>query len=198
MFELHHHWLVIDLYAFIIATYLVFLCRKDHNKRKLTFSIALYITSIAYTGLSLGYINLETQNTAVIWYNLFVLTPFPLLFAIFIAANEPFLKIKNYNNIFNIFLLLSIVTLSFIFLPIKITGFNNSIIWILSVEVLTAVVYQYYKTREIDNLYFLLHIICATIGSISFKLDNEYLAAFAFLLSYVFITFLFIKTNYAH
>ena len=196
MIEIHLHWLFLTLFVLFLATYLILLYRKDHNKRKLIFSIGLYIASIAYIGLCFGFITSKTENTSVFWHNIYIFSTMPLLYSIFIATNETFLKIKNINKTFNIFLLLTIVTLILIFLPFKITVINSIIMQILSIEIIVAVLYYTYKTKAIDNIPFFLYIICGMIGGLSLSYGNDSIAVFAFVFSFVFLTLLFIKERF--
>lgn len=66
---------------------------------------------------------------------------------------------------------------------------------VISSEVLVVVLYSYYKTREIDNLYFFFFLVGGIVSGIGFSLDYGYLSAFSFLVSYVFLTFIFIKKD---
>ncbi|MDG6218759.1 MAG: hypothetical protein QCI00_04900, partial [Candidatus Thermoplasmatota archaeon] len=95
LIDLHHHWLATFIYMFFIASYLLFLYKKDHSKRKLMFSIALYIGSISFLGLTFGFINTNHEITSVPWHNLFFLSFLPLLYVIFFAVHEPFIKMKK-------------------------------------------------------------------------------------------------------
>ena len=195
MFEIHHHWLAVSAYVTFISIYLLYLYRKDGNKRKLTFSIALFVSSLSYIGLFLGLIPFSLENVSTLWYNIFTLTSLPILFAIVLATHERYLRIKNYDMIFYPFLILTTIIIGFVFIPYKLELFPTLLRQILSLEVIIVLIYNYYNTRKIDNLYFFFYIICGTVAGISFPLEYGYLSAFSFLCSYVFLTLIFIRNE---
>ena len=186
-------WSYVTLYLFIIGFYFLYLYLKGRDKRTLTFSIALFISSIAFTGLSLGYINLETGDTLLLWSNIFTLTSLPILFAIFLVANEPFLKVKNYDKLFYAFLLFSVVTLVLIFLPYDFSIIPKFIRQIISIEVLAVVIYRYYLTRSMGSIYFFFYIFCSMIAGVGFRLEYAHLTAFGLFISYIFLILIFLN-----
>jgi len=118
-----------------------------------------------------------------------------MLYAVFIASHDFFLKGIKYDKIFKIFILFSVITIIFVFLPFKLTGIPNFIRLFVSFEILLITIYFFIKTREIENLYFIGYLITAMAGGIGFSLDYGYFSSFAFLMGYVFICFLFINPN---
>ncbi len=193
LFEIYHHWLVVFIFVSLISTYLFYLYLKEHDKRKLMFSIALCLSLISYYGFTIGYIPIYVGETSILWHNIFKLTSLPVLYAIFFVVHEPFLKIKNYNKIFYTFLILSTLTFLLLLLPFKI----ETILFrqIISLELIAVVFYLYYKTKAIGNLYFLLHLFTLTVAGIGFRYDLEYFTAFGFLISYIFLTLVFINSD---
>ncbi len=195
LINLHHHWLAVFVFVFFIASYLFFIYLKDRNKRKLMFSIALFITSISFFGLFFGFIDLNFDNTSTFWFNFFTLSSLPIIYAIFLAVHEPIINIKNYDYIFIVFVFLSVGTMGLVLLPFKLTSFPNLFLQIISFEILVAIIYSFYKTRSIENLYFFFYIISSAVAGVGFPYEYGYLSAFAFLLSYVFIALMFLDTG---
>lgn len=193
MLELQLHWVIVLLFSLFIATYLLYLYLKEYDKRKLTFSIALYLSSITHIGLSLGLITLNFgESISPLSYNVFSLTSFPLLYAIILSVHEPLIKIKNYDEVFYPFLLVSVGTLSLVFLPFKLTILSYFYL-IVSLEVVPVILYLFYKYRSLENLYFFFFLCCSAIGGIGRTYDYGYLSAFSFFLGYVFIGLLFVQ-----
>jgi PAS domain S-box-containing protein len=159
------------------------------------FSIALFITSISFFGLFLGFIDLNIDNTSTFWFNFFTLSSLPIIYAIFTAVHEPIINIKNYDYIFIVFVFLSVGTMGLVLLPFKLTSFPNLFLQIISLEILVAIFYSFYKTRSIENLYFFFYIISSAVAGVGFPYEYGYLSAFAFLLSYVFIALIFLNTG---
>jgi len=193
----NYTWIFIIFCVTFLAIYVFYLYLKDKDKRKLMFSIAFFLLIPSYIGLVLGYIDLEFESTSVLWINIFTLTSFPLLYAVVIAANEFFLNIKDYNKYFNIFLVISLISFILVFSPYN---FLNSAIptiirQVISLEIIIAVIYLFYKSREIENLYFLLYIICTALSALSFHLEYGYLSTFSALIGYVFLMFIFINKD---
>lgn len=190
-----HVWMVVTTFTLFIGFYLLYLYFRNKDKRKLIFSIALFIGAISYVGLTLGYISFDTGGMSVLWFNIFSLSSLPLMVALFIAANEPLLKIKNFDNFFYLFLVICLSTFVLFFIPYRLEVFPNLVRMIISIEVLAVVSYLFYKTREIENLYFILYIFSSIISGRSFGLEFSYLASFSTLTSYIFLTLIFVKSS---
>ncbi len=192
----YHIWFIALFVATGVACYLMFLYYKNKDKRKLMFSIAILVSNLFFLGASLGYVGLNVQNPSWIWVNITLLSSIPLMFAVFFAVNEDFLKIKNFDIIFYIFLIITTVCIVLFFitnqLVYQLTFFTDIIRQIIAVEVLIVSSYLFFKTRELVNLYFSFFIYCSILASISLNMEL-YLSAFAFVMGYIFIGLPFFK-----
>ncbi|MFO8077957.1 MAG: ATP-binding protein, partial [Thermoplasmatota archaeon] len=188
-----HIWYVVLIFITIITSYLFYLYFKDRDKRKLLFAIAFLLSVPAFFALSFQFVTLNTDDASVLWYNIFTLSPLPFLFAVFIAANENVFEVKKYDKVFYSFLLLSVICMFLVFIPFKLTAIPTIIRISISLEILAVTMYQFSKTREIENLYFICYIITAIAAGVGFTLEYGYFSSFAFLVGYLFISLLFVQ-----
>lgn len=193
MMPVYHLWQMVLIFVTLITFFLFYLYFKDRDKRKLLFAIAFLLSIPAFIALSFQFVTLNTDDASVLWYNIFTLSPMPFLFAVFIAAHENVLQVKNYDRVFYIFLFVSITCLLLVFLPFKVTAIPNIIRLCISIEIIIVTLYQFFKTRGIENIYFMGYIVTAIAAGVGFNLDYGYFSSFAFIVGYIFIGFLFIQ-----
>ncbi len=195
MIPAKHAWITVTLYIIALTFYLIYLYVKSKDKRKLMFSIAFLFAIPSYFALGFGLADFDNANTSIFWGNILAINSLPIIYAIFIAAHDYFLKEKNYEKILSIFIAISICTILFVFTPFNlvISPIPTFIRQILSLEIIVVVIYLYYKTREIENLYFLFFIVSMVLSGIGFDLEFGYFAAFSTIVGYIFLTFLFIQ-----
>jgi len=195
MMPVSHVWQVVLFFVTAITIYLFYLYTKDRDKRKLLFALAFLFSIPSFFALAFGFISVDVNDSSVFWFNVFTLSSLPMLYAVFIASHEPLLQIKKYDKIFKIFLIITAITLVFLVFPSKLTGIPNFLRIIVSFEILAITIYQFIKTRGIENLYFIGYITTTMAGGIGFSLDYGFFSSFAFLMGYIFICFLFISPN---
>jgi PAS domain S-box-containing protein len=188
----NHMWLVVLVFSMIIGLYLLYLHYKSKDKRKLMFSISFLLSNLYFIGILTGNLNANSGNTSVLWVNILGFSSIPLMFAVFFAVNESFFKIKDYSKIFYSFLIITFACIFFIFLPFDATTAPHYLRQIIALEVFVATAYLYYKTRNISYLYFFLFIVSSIFAGITI-FENASFSAFAFVISYIFLSLIFIN-----
>ncbi len=196
MMPINHVWAVVLLCSISISAFLLRLYIKDKDKRKLMFSISFLLSNIFFVGAYFNFVGpgVESPST-LLWYNAFVLSSMPLMFAVFIAVNEYFIKTKKFDKLFHLFLIVSFIFILLIFAPFKISFIPTLLRQIIALEVFIVTLYIYYKTKDIRNLYFLFFILVSIVGGVSFNYDTL-LTSFSFFIGYIFLALTFIQPKF--
>ncbi len=193
MIPVSHVWQVVLIFVIFNTIYLYYLYFKDRDKRKLLFAMAFLFSIPAFVALSFQFVTLNVEEATILWYNIFTLSPLPFLFAVFIAAHENVLRVENYDKVFYSFLIVSVICLFLVFIPYRVAAIPNIIRLGISIEIIVVILYQFFKTRGIENIYFMGYIVTAIAAGVGFNLDYGYFSSFAFIMGYIFISFLFLQ-----
>ncbi len=188
----NHIWLFALILASAVAFFLLHLYFKSKDKRKLMFAISILISNLFFIGILLGYVGFGVENPSTLWTNILLYSSFPLMFAVFFAVNEDFLKIENFDYLFYAFIVVTLLTIFISFLPFSIPLLSVLIHQIIGLEVLIVAFYLFFKTREIVNLYFSLFILSSIMAGLAFEI-SLYLSSFAFVMAYIFLALAFIQ-----
>ncbi len=190
----NHMWIVALVLSTSIAFYILYQFFKNKDKRKLMFSIAIFLSNLFFIGVILGNIvpNADVENT--LWINITLFSSIPLMLAVFIAVNEDFFNIKNFDIVFYSFLVFTVIIVALFFLPYTTQLPSILIHQIIGFEVLIVSFYLYYKTRNIINLYFFFFVVCSITAGFSFDID-ALLASFSFVMGYIFLALAFVEPH---
>lgn len=142
--------------SFILA----YLYYKDRNKRKLIFTISIFLSAFGFYSPFMYSIGLKPILSSAEW--LFM----PLALAFLIAALSGLSRIQNFNRAFILFI--AVTAASIIAYIIK---YNNPILRLVleSTFVFTAVPilgYIFYKSRATADLNFLIATLCFLFGGL--------------------------------
>ena len=187
-----HPWFAVLIFTICISMYLLYLFFKDKDKRKLMFILAFLISCIFFILILLGYYTLGSEDNERIIANIASFSALPILFAVFFAVHEDIFKIKNFDTVFYVFIILTTIFGLLVFLPYELFIITTPIMQIVSIEVLLMSLYLFLKTKSLENLYFVLFIISLIAASGSFRIDTL-LPSFSFLTAYIFLTLVLIQ-----
>ena len=189
MIELSYEWSLIIPFISVNWLGFTYLYIKDRDNKKLMFSVSFFTTLISYIYLTLGYSNLES---GLIGLNIYQWTSIPFTIAVFIAANEIFLKKKNFSFLFMIFLAFYVFSSLMIFVPVDFSPYLAGFKLFVQFEIILISLYLMFKIKDFSYILFLLSMICFLISSMSMTFEVVYLPIFSSILAYIFIVLIFI------
>ena len=190
-------WGFVSILIILIASLLLKLYFKDKDKRKLMYSLGLYLSSTSFIILAFGYYQNITEN--VIIYNIYRWGGYAYLILVFHATFELlYWRDKDLKNVFRSFLIF--ILLSFILL---IANVITNDIYVLYMIVGTIVIIincsgLILKYRDLSSHLFLFSVISSLIGAMVLSIiqnSNDsnwnYFSVFAFFISYAFLGLIF-------
>ncbi len=184
-------WLSLFAYSLALSSVLTYSYLKGRDKRRVIFAIAFYLSSITFLMLFIGLTGPEIK--IVFWQNFYYWTSIPLLFAINVAFFEQILKSKDFNKIFYVFLIITLISFIPVILPYNTFSVYSFIRQIIALEVILVSAVLFIKNKQTDNLLFLLSMISFTIGGLGLAHGSEYLGIYSQFMGYIFITLIFVK-----
>jgi PAS domain S-box-containing protein len=191
MIELLLVWLPLLIITIVLSGYFLRLYLKDNDKRKLMFAIVYTLASISYL-LYLFNIKLSEMQSYFL-QNIYQWLTIPLILGIFIAVNEHFMRKKDFNLLFRIFLVAIFFSFILLFLPIQMDVIFTIIMQFMAIEIIAVLTYLLIRKRILTDLMFLLAIVCFTLAGISLSYDILLIfSVFSFIIGYVFLILVFI------
>jgi len=179
-------WFGLGIFQLFIAIYFLNNFHKNKDKRHLMFGLAFFIISYSHfhEAIIAPFIIPEPITTLKIQYWSF----YPLVFAIGIAIHENFLKIKDIDFIFKLFIGLSLISFIIIFFnPIQPGDYAGIFALTCSMEILIIAGYNTLKNKGVLDLIFLLSLICISIGGYTLSLYDYELSIFSFFIGNILI-----------
>jgi PAS domain S-box-containing protein len=113
------------------------------------------------------------------------------MIAIFIAVHESLLKIKDFNALFKVFLLISLLFFISIFLPFSVKEPLSILRIFLASEIIVASSFLFYRKREPSCSIFILSLMCFCVAGLAQARNFEYLSIFSFTMAHIFLVLVF-------
>ncbi|MFH1547587.1 MAG: PAS domain-containing protein, partial [bacterium] len=184
-------WILLFILGMFSAAGFGYIYHKDRDKRKLMFAWALAFASITYLSeIPLGLESTEAFRVLLRWSVL------PIISAVSIAVFSSFLKLKNFDKQFKIFLLILVASVIMMIVPIPAEPLQPILFQGMSIVVSVVSSYLYLTRKELPDLMFLLSILCFTSGGmgIAFELRIPFIV-FSYALGNVFIALVFMTSK---
>jgi PAS domain S-box-containing protein len=173
-----------------LAAWFLFYYLKDKDKRKLVFAIAFLLAGVSYVYLATGYLNME--SIPLLLSNFYHWSTLPMMVAFLFVVGVSLLKIKDFDLLCKILLVIVAFSFILVFLPVSIVGMFKIIRYSMGVVVIAISGYLLVKTRDPSSLLFLLSMICFIIAGVTLVRDMEYFSIFSYLMAHVFLTLIFV------
>lgn len=190
----NHMWLFAFLFTTGIGSYFLYLYAKSKDKKKLMFSIAFYLANLFFIAAFFDVVNQPNTPFDLFGVNIAAFSSLPLMFAVFFAVNETYLPLKPFDRTFTLFLLITSGCILLIFLPFSISAVTHLIRQILAIEILIVSLYLFSTRKNIEYLYFLFFILISIFAGFIYQI-NEAVSSFAFIISFLFLTLLFVPSD---
>ncbi|MEF8848960.1 MAG: PAS domain S-box protein [Candidatus Thermoplasmatota archaeon] len=181
-------WLLLPLIASGNLLYLCYLYYRQPDKRKLVFIIAFFGATLSYIYPFFEYIGF---NTGYLGYSYFSWANVPLIIAVFIAANDYILKPKQYDYIFKIFFVFSVISFLVPFIPLETVIYSTYLRMFVAIEINFAALYGFLKTRHVSYLLFILAIMSLSIGGMTPLRNENNIGIFANMIGLIFLGLIF-------
>jgi signal transduction histidine kinase len=127
---------------------------KDRNKRKLLFSIGIFVSAFGYFNLLVKSLGVTPLFASADW--LFV----PISFAVTIAALSSLFKVKNFGTPLRIFLFVTVASIIVFFTQLPLGSLHLVLMTTFLVVAIPTLIYLCIKNRDISNVIFLLATFC--------------------------------------
>lgn len=167
---------------------LAYLYYKDRNKRKLIFAIGIFVSAFGFYAPFLDSINLAPIFPSGEW--LF----FPLAFSIMIAALTSLFQIKNFNRVFAIFMIATLLSLVAFFAQFSNAALRLGLIIVFVGMAVPILVYSFIRNRSHADLNFLIATLCFLFEWVVMDFGTSVdIPVMLSLFGAVFIAFMFFK-----
>jgi PAS domain S-box-containing protein len=183
-------WILLAIFIMLLAAWFLFYYLKGKDKRKLVFAIAFLLAGVSYVYLAIGYHNIESMP--LLWSNLYHWSTLPMMVAFLFVVGVSLLKIKDFDLLCKILLVIVAFSFILVFLPVSIVGMFKIIRYSMGIVVIISSSYLLVKTRDPSSLLFLLSMICFIIAGVTLVRDMEYFSIFSYLMAHVFLTLIFV------
>ena len=127
---------------------------KDRNKRKLLFSIGIFVSAFGYYNALLKSLGGTPLFASADW--LFV----PISFAVTIAALSNLFKVKNFETPLRIFLFVTVASVTVFFTQLPLENLHLALMTSFLSVAIPTLIYLFIKNRDISNVIFLLATLC--------------------------------------
>jgi signal transduction histidine kinase len=153
--------------SLILSSILAYMYFKDRNKRKLVFSIGIFVSSFGFYNSVLTTLGGKPIFPSMSW--LFV----PMAFALLTAALSGLLKLKDFDKSFAVFLFGTGVALIAFFVQFSFDTLRLGLM-VASMSIAAPIlIHLFIKSREPDDLYFLLATLCFLFQGLVFDLGTS-------------------------
>ena len=184
-------WIFLFTLGIFSAAGFGYIYHKDRDKRKLMFALSLAFASFSYLPeIPLGWESTEALKGLLRWSVL------PIISSVSIAVFSSFLKLKNFDKPFKIFLFTLVASIIMMIIPIPVDSIQPLLFQGMSIVVSTVSSYLYLARKEISDIIFLLSILCFTSGGLgmAFELGIPFIV-FSYALGNVFIALVFMTSK---
>ncbi len=183
-------WLALVLLTLGISIHSLRLFFLDYDKRKLMFSIIFFFSIFIFLFNAFNQTFQLTEN--MVFSNLFQWVTLPVMTALFIAVVESFSPSKNFERGFLFFIIFSLVTFSFVFLPFEIEGFLTYVRMSIALGIIPFSLYQFIKWKNTQSLLFLAAVGSFGVAGMAHASQEISLSIFGYVVAYVFIALVFL------
>ena len=188
-------WFFLSIIQLAIGILFFYRYKIDKDKRKLMFGLAFFIISYSHIYETIPFLFVNS-NFSLFFENLQYWAFFPLVISIGIAAHQRFLKKVYFNQIFNAFVLLSLLFFPLILInPIPAREYAGLIAIILSIEIILISFINTWKNRDTYDFLMLLANLCYIMGGASLMLTDYSNSIFSFLIGDILILFMFLLSK---
>jgi len=195
-------WSSLTGFVLLFSFALLYLYYKDHDKRKLMFTLGVLPNALTYFIYTLDSLDILMPN--VLSNHLILWGTVPLIeFIFFLLINQTFFKKINIKLIFRGFLFFFII--SFIMLA---SGIVTDNIYSISMQIGTIAIITFslvllIRDRNLSSILLILVIITFTIASITIQEFREFPSngtlitpLFSYFMSYILLVIIFITSRY--
>lgn len=174
-------WLALAIFASMLGVAFSYLSMINKNKKMLIFGISFIISSICYILIAFEL----TQRL----YSIYQWTGFPIMIAILFCTIEEIFKVRSFDRIFNMFLIIiSILLPLFLFMPTNLLSKTYFIRFPLASLIILMIIYLLILNKRLTNFLFLFTIMCFTIAGISISRGDSTLSLYSYFIGYIFLS----------
>ena len=155
-------WTLPFVFTVALSVFLLYLSRKDGDKRKIMFMLCFAFASIGYSNLMLMRYGVPT-----LWDNNYKWSFVPITAAASIAILSSLLKLKNFDRPFKYFLFILGASIVLLALPSPLEAFRIFLLGAFGLISLPASIYLFIKRRDNSDLMFFLAFSCLIFSWIS-------------------------------
>jgi signal transduction histidine kinase len=177
-------WFTLTAVVEILTVYLLFIYKKDRDKRKLMFAIAFAISGTGYLNYAL---NLPESLSGVAQWSYF-----PIIYAMLVSTISVQFNFKSFEKPFKTFLIVAIGSILIMVAPFQTSFWNPIVISVSSTILMAFLVKLIIKKKQASDLMLLISLLCFATGGIGVAkgLANSF-SIFASVMGYVLIGLVF-------
>ena len=154
MLDSHIVGIYLVILSLILTVFFTYLYLKDKDKRKLMFIITFFFVILGQIPLIIPrWYELQILPNLHIWIGL------PSISGLFIASLSSIFREKDFKKSFNLFAIITSITVLIIILPFQIDLNNYAIYTGLSITMIFSSLFMVLTSRNLPNLMFLFMII---------------------------------------
>ncbi|MGA9387267.1 MAG: ATP-binding protein [Candidatus Bathyarchaeia archaeon] len=148
-------WTVPFAVTVVLSVFLLYLSRKDGDKRKIMFMLCFAFASVGYSNLML-----QRYGVPTLWDNNYKWSFVPVTAAAMIATMSSLLKLKNFDRPFKCFLFILGASIVLLVFPSAAEAFRVPLLGAFASLSLPASIYLFVKRRDNSDLMFVLAFSC--------------------------------------
>lgn len=184
-------WTVPFAVTVVLSVFLLYLSRKDGDKRKIMFMLCFAFASVGYSHLML-----QTFGVPTLWDNNYKWSFVPLTAAAMIATMSSLLKLKNFDRPFKCFLFILGASIVLLVFPSAAEAFRLPLFGAFASLSLPASTYLFVKRRDNSDLMFFLAFSCFIFSWIALDIGlAEEITVLLTLFGMVFTALMFTVTK---
>ncbi len=184
-------WTVPFVVTVVLSGFLLYLSRKDGDKRKIMFMLGFAFASVGYSNLML-----QRYGVPTIWDNNYKWSFVPVTAAVLIATMSSLLKLKNFDWPFKCFLFSLGASIVLLVFPSAAEVFRIPLLSAFALLSLPASIYLVIKRRDNSDLMFFLAFSCFMFSWIALDIGlAEEITVLLTLFGMVFTALIFTVTN---
>jgi PAS domain S-box-containing protein len=184
-------WTVPFAVTVVLSVFLLYLSRKDGDKRKIMFMLCFAFASVGYSNLMLQRFGVPT-----IWDNNYKWSFVPVTAAASIAIMSSLLKLKSFDRPFKCFLFILGASIVFLVFPSTAEVFRIPLFSAFAMLSLPASIYLFIKRRDNSDLMFFLAFSCFIFSWIALDIGlAEEITVLLTLFGMVFTALMFTVTK---
>lgn len=184
-------WLFLGIFQILISISFFHHFKKDRDKRKLMFGLAFFALSYSHFYETFIYLFFGQQIPAIL-ENIQYWSFYPIIFAIGIAVHQNYLKTLNYNRIFTIFLIFSLICFPLIvFNPLPAKMYVGYLAIGFGIEILLVSLLNIRKHRDFFTFFMFLALVFVEVGGIALQFRDYTVSIFGFFIGGLFILLMF-------